>query len=334
MRALSIARRAIVALLAAATLPLAALPVQAQAKFDKPVTIVVPYAAGGGTDAIARLIGEPMARALGQSVIVENVVGAGGTVANERVAKSAPDGATVLINHLALLAAPSLFTNLKYDTRTAFEPVGLINTGPMVLIGRKSIPGATPKDLVAWIKATGAKANIAHGGIGTNSHLCAVLMGNVLGFKPTFVAYRGSGPAVTDLIGGQIDLLWDQSTNAMPQVQGGALHGIAVTSTERLEEIKDVPTTAELGMPEISYTLWHGLYAAKGTPPALVEALNAALAKAVSDPGIVSKFKAAGTTAFPEKDRTAAAHARIFAQEYDRITKLVASSGAKPTEAK
>src|SRR5262245_66057203 len=137
-----------------------------------------------------------MSRAPGQSVILERVVGGGSTRANDRVARSAPDGSTVLINHVALLAAPSLFTNLRYDTQSAFEPVGLVNNAPMVLIGRKSIPGDGPRDYLSWIRAQGVKANFAHGGVGTNSHLCAVMMGNVLGFKPTFVAYRGSAPAI------------------------------------------------------------------------------------------------------------------------------------------
>ena len=244
-----------------------------------------------------------MSRTLGQTVLIENVTGAGGTIANERVARSTPDGSTVLINHVALLAAPSLFNNLRYDTQTAFEPVGLVNNAPMLLVGRKSIPGNSPKDFVAWIKAQGAKANFAHGGVGTNSHLCAVMMGNVLGFKPTVVAYRGSAPAITDLLAGQIDLLWDQVTNAITQVQSGGLHGIAITSKEGLEQLKDVPTTAELGMPEVSYTMWHGLYVAKGTPRGAVTALNAALRKALADPGR-AKLKQLGTLPFPDAEMT------------------------------
>ncbi len=306
---------------------------EAQA-ISKTVTLVVPYAAGGGTDTVARLIGDQMSRVLGQSVVIENAVGAGGTLANERVARSTPDGSSVLINHVALLAAPSLFNNLRYDTQTAFEPVGLVNNAPMVLIGRKSIPGAGPKDHVGWIRAQGAKANFAHGGIGTNSHLCAVMMGNVLGFKPTFVAYRGSAPAITDLIAGQIDLLWDQVTNALPQIQAGTLHGIAITSAERLEQLKDVPTTAELGMPELSYTMWHGLYVAKGTPKETVGALNAALRKAVSDPGIMARLKQLGTVPFPEKDLTPEAHGRLFAADLPRVAKLIESAGVKAGEAK
>jgi tripartite-type tricarboxylate transporter receptor subunit TctC len=315
-------------LLAALTSPVAAQPI------TKNVTIVVPYSAGGGTDTVARLIGEQMSRALGRTVLIENQVGGGSTIANDRVARSAPDGSTVLINHVALLAAPSLFNNLRYDTQTAFEPVGLVNNAPMLLIGRKSIPGSGPKDYVGWIKQQGAKANFAHGGIGTNSHLCAVMMGDVLGFKPTVVAYRGSAPAITDLLGGQVDLLWDQVTNAITQVQSGALHGIAVTSPQRLEQLKDVPTTAELGMPEVSYTMWHGLYVAKGTPKEAVDALNAALRKAVSDPGVLGKLKDLGTVPFPEAEMTPAAHARLFASDLPRVTKLVESSGIKQSEAK
>jgi tripartite-type tricarboxylate transporter receptor subunit TctC len=300
----------------------------------KTVTLVVPFAAGGGTDTVARLIGERMSRTLGQPVIIENVVGGGSTLANDRVARSAPDGSTVLINHVALLAAPSLFTNLRYDTKTAFEAVGLVNNAPMVLIGRKSIPGAGPKEFVDWIKAQGDKANFAHGGLGTNSHLCAVMMGNVLGFKPTVVAYRGSAPAIADLLAGQIDLLWDQVTNALPQIQAGTLHGIAITSSERLEQLKDVPTTAELGMPEVSYSMWHGLYVAKGTPKETIVALNSALRSALSDPTVLEKLKQLGTLPFPDNELTPEAHARLFAADLPRVAKLVESSGIKASEAK
>jgi tripartite-type tricarboxylate transporter receptor subunit TctC len=298
------------------------------------ITLVVPYSAGGGTDTVARLIGNQMSRSLGQPVIIENVVGAGGTLANQRVARSEPDGATVLINHVALLAAPSLFTNLRYDTVTSFDAVGLVNNAPMLLVGRKSIPGDAPKQYIDWIKSKGAQANFAHGGVGTNSHLCGVMMGNVLGFKPTFVAYRGSAPAITDLLAGQIDLLWDQVTNAIQQVQGGTLHGIAITSTERLDELKDVPTTAELGMPELNYTMWHGLYVVKGTPKDKIAALNEALRKALADPDVATKLKALGTLPFPAAEQSPEAHAKLFAADLPRVAKLVESSGANPSEAK
>ncbi len=314
---------------------LACLSVQAHAQSNpKTITIVVPYAAGGGTDTVARLIGERMSRTLGQTIIIENVAGGGSTLANDRVARSAPDGSTILINHVGLLAAPSLFTNLRYDTNTAFEPVGLVNNAPMVLIGRKSLPGSQPKDFVAWIKAQGDKANFAHGGLGTNSHLCAVMMGNVLGFKPTIVAYRGSAPAIADLLAGQVDLLWDQVTNALPQIQAGTLHGIAITSPQRLEQLKDVPTTAELGMPEVSYSMWHGLYVAKDTPKETVSALNAALRAALAEPALLDKLKQLGTLPFPESELTPEAHARLFAADLPRVAKLIESSGIKASEAK
>ena len=321
--------------LAAAGLLLTAFSQQAAAQaITKQLTIMVPYAAGGGTDTVTRLISHHMSKALGQSVVIENVVGAGGTTANERVARATPDGSTVLINHVALLAAPSLFTNLRYDTKTAFEPVGLVNNAPMLLVGRKSIPGQSAKEHVSWIKAQGDKANFAHGGVGTNSHLCGVMMGNVLGFKPTFVAYRGSAPAINDLLAGQVDLLWDQVTNALPQIQGGMLHGIAITSPELLDELKDVPTTAELGMPEITYTMWHGLYAPKGTPKEAIAAINAALRKAVSEPEVVARLKQLGSLPFPDKDMSPEAHAKLFAADLPRVAQLVESSGAKAAEAK
>src|SRR2546423_10482532 len=301
---------------------------------SKSITLVVPYAAGGGTDTVARLIGEQMSRAIGRNVIIENVVGGGSTIANDRVARSAPDGSTFLSIRAAWRGGRSLFNNLHYDTQTAFEPIGLVNNAPMLLVGRKSIPGAGPKDYVAWIRAQGAQANFAHGGIGTNSHLCAVMMGDALGFRPTFVAYRGSAPAITDLLGGQIDLLWDQVTNAITQVQAGSLHGIAVTAPQRLEQLKDVPTTAELGMPEGSYTMWHGLYVANGTPKGTIDALNAALRKAGSDPGIMANVKDLGTVPFPDAEMSPQAHARLFASDLPRVAKLVDSSGIKASEAK
>ena len=298
------------------------------------VTLVVPYAAGGGTDAVARLIGEKMSGTLGRSVIIENVSGAGGTIANDRVARSTPDGSTILINHTGLLSAPSLFNNLRYDTKTAFEPVGLVNIAPLLLAGRKTIPGSGPKDYVAWMKEQGAKMTFAHGGVGTNTQLCAVLIGNVLGFKPVFAAYRGSGPALTDLIAGQIDLICDQATSALPHVQAGSLHGIAVTSKTRLEQAPEIPTASEAGLSDLVYTFWHGLYVAKGTPKETVAALNAALRAAVSDPGVRAKLKALGTDTFPEAQMSPEAHAALFAEDLDRITKLIESSGIKATEAK
>jgi tripartite-type tricarboxylate transporter receptor subunit TctC len=318
----------------AASLVVAAQAAPVAAQGTKPIRLVVPYAAGGGTDTVARMIGDHMSRTLGRTVIVENVVGAGGTLANERVARSAPDGSTVLINHVALLSAPSLYTNLRYDTKTAFEPVGLVNNAPLLLIGRKSIPGQAPADFIAWVKAQGPKVNFAHGGLGTNTHLCGIMMGEVLGFKPTFVAYRGSAPAITDLVAGQVDLMWDQITSGLPQVQAGQLLGIAVTAARRVEELKDVPTTAELGLPELSYTMWHGLYVAKGTPADAITALNGALRMAVVEPALVAKLKQLGTGPFPDDQLSPEAHRRLFDADIARVARLIERAGVSAGEAK
>ncbi|NVO14795.1 MAG: tripartite tricarboxylate transporter substrate binding protein BugD [Rhodoplanes sp.] len=299
----------------------------------QPTTIVVPYAAGGPTDVVARLLADRMGRTLGQTIIVENVAGAGGTIGPARVARSTPDGSTILIHHISLLAAPGLYSNLSYDTRTAFEPVGLVNTGPMVLVGRKTLAPADGAALIPWLKQNGDKVNFAHAGNGTSQHFCTVQLGNVVGFRPSFVSYRGAAPAMNDLVAGQIDMICDQSSNAIPQVQSGTVRAYAVTSKTRLDSIKDVPTMAEVGLPEVDYAVWHGLYVPKGTPPATVEKLNAALRKALDDPLVIERFKELGTTPFPADRRSPAAHATLFSTEFDRLAKLIESAGLKATTA-
>ncbi len=309
-------------------------PTVAQPFPAKQITLVVPYAAGGPSDAIARMVGDHMGRTLGQSLIIENVAGAGGTTGAERVAKAQPDGYTLLIHHLALVAAPSLYTSLRYDTRTAFAPIGLVNTGPLVIIGRKSLEAKTAGELFDWIKKTGDKVTIGHSGPGTNSHLCALMMNAHAGVSMTFVAYRGAAPTLNDLVGGQIDLSCDQSTNAVPHVTGGAVKAYAVTSRERIEAIADVPTTAEVGAPSIAYAVWHGLYAAAGTPPDVIDKLNAAMQKAVSDPDLIARFNQVGTVVYPPAERTPEAHGRLFSAEIDRIAKLLAGGTVPQTVTK
>ena len=260
---------------------------------------MVPYAAGGGTDIVARLIGDAMSRTLGQTVLIENVAGAGGTIANERVARSTPDGSTVLINHVALLAAPSLFNNLRYDTQTAFEPVGLVNNAPMLLVGRKSIPGTSPKDYRDLDQGAGRESELRawrrrhqQSPVRRDDGQCARLQADGRGLSRVGAGdHRSPGGADRSSVGSG-----DECDHASPVRR---LHGIAITSTERLEQLKDVPTTAELGMPEVSYTMWHGLYVAKGTPRGAVTALNAALRKALADPGVAAKLKQLGTLPFP-----------------------------------
>lgn len=318
-----------IALAAAASAGLAGMysaPASAQGFPNKQITLIVPFAAGGPSDVIGRLVAEHMSRTLGQQVIVENVAGAGGTAGASRLAAAAPDGYTVLIHHLALKAAPALYNNLRYDTATAFEPLGMINTGPMVITGKLALPPQNAKDFFAYAKAQGDKLTMAHAGVGSNSHLCIVLMGQAVGSKPTQVAYRGTGPAMNDLVGGQVDALCDQSTTAVPQVQGGKIRAYAVTSAERLAVLKDVPTSREAGTP-VDMTIWHGLYAPKGTPAEAVAKLSGALQAAMKDAAINERFASFGTTSFPEAQRTPAAHKAAFDAEVAKWAKALKEAG-------
>ena len=306
----------------------------AQGYPDKPITLIVPFAAGGPSDTIGRLVAEHLGRNLGQQVVVENVGGAGGTLGSERLAKAAPDGYTLLTHHGALAAAPALYANLRYDSKTAFEPLGLVNTGPMVLLSKKTLETKDAKELFAWLKAQGNKATVGFAGVGSNSYICATLLQQQLGVKLAMVPYRGTGPAMIDLVAGQIDVLCDQATTAVPQIQGGTVKAYAVTSTERLDSIKDVPSAKEAGLPEFSVTIWNGLYAPKGVPADVVTKVNAAIGKMVTDPTILERFAATGTTPFPAAMRTPAEHAKYLTGEFARFEAMFKAVGVTPQEAK
>lgn len=323
---MSITKRAALAGLMALGL---ATPALAQAYPTKPITMIVSYAAGGPSDVIARLLGEQMSKTLGQPILIENVAGAGGTAGAKRLAASEPDGHTLLIHHLALAAAPALYGNLGYNTKTDFAPIGLINTGPMVIASKLALPPQDAKAFFPYIKENAEKLTIAHAGVGSNSHLCAVLMSQQLGAKFTQVAYRGTGPAMNDLVGGQIDILCDQSTSAIPQIQGQKIRAYAVTSTERLDVLPDTPTMNEAGA-KLDMTIWHGLYAPKGTPTAVLDKVNAALRDAMKQPAVKERFKSFGTSTFPEAEWTREAHAKLFAEEVDKWAKSLAAAGIKP----
>lgn len=328
-------RTALAATVAAAVLvPLAGARAQTApgAYPSRPITLVVPFAPGGPSDAIARLVGQSLSETLKQSVVIENVAGAGGTAGAARVAKAAPDGYALLIHHVALPAAASLYKNLAYDTATAFEPIGLVNTGPMVLMARKDDPAQDAGALLARLRATAGKGEaarptLAHAGVGSNSHLCGLLLGRALGTGFAEVAYRGTGPAMNDLMGGQVELLCDQSTTAVPQVQGGTVKGYAVTSTGRLDVLKELPTLAEAGLPGFDFTIWHGLYAPAGTPRPVVEVLNRALGVALADVNLRARFADVGTVVFPEGERSPEAHGARFAKEIATWREVVAATG-------
>jgi tripartite-type tricarboxylate transporter receptor subunit TctC len=319
--------RRFTAALAAAVLALLPGTAGAQAFPTRPITLVVPFAAGGPSDAIARLLGQSMSTTLGQQVVIENVAGAGGTTGAARVAKAEGDGHTLLIHHVALAAGASLYKALPYDTLRDLEPVGLVNQGPMVLTTKKAYPPETASELFARLKTEGSKITAAHAGIGSNSHLCNLLLQQAFGVKFTEVAYRGTGPAMNDLVSGQVDLLCDQSTNAVPQIQGGTIKAFAVTSRTRLDVLPNLPTMQEAGSPNFEFTIWHGLYAPRGTPRPVIDSLNKALQAALADPTIRARFAEVGTQLFPATERSPEAHRAQLEREVAVWRDVVAKAG-------
>jgi tripartite-type tricarboxylate transporter receptor subunit TctC len=293
---------------------------------NKPITLVVPFAAGGPSDLIARLVGKVMSDTLGQPVTVENVAGAGGTAGAARVAKAAPDGYTLLIHHLALAAGAALYNSPGYDTQTAFEPVGLINYGPFVLTSKKDYPANDLPSLLSKLKADGMKATIAHAGVGSGSHLCGMMLGQALGVQFTFVPYRGTGPAMNDLVGGQVEVLCDQTTNAMAQIGGGTIKAYGVTSPQAISQLPNLPPVATQ-IAGFDLSVWHGIYGPKGMPGDMVAKLNAALQKALADAEVQKRFTELGTLLFPVEQRGPAALQAKLASEITHWQKVVTAAG-------
>ncbi len=333
MQILEWTRRGFIGVAVAAALALPNLAI-AQSYPTRPITFVVPFAAGGPTDTIARVVAEHLSRTLGQQVVIENVAGAGGTTGTERVSKAAPDGYTMLLHHQGITAAPALYNNLRYDTKNAFETVGLINRGPMTVVGKKALEFNDAKGLFEWMVKNPDKFTMGHAGVGSNSHVCGLLMQKVLGQKFAFVAYRGTGPAMNDLVAGQIDVMCDQSTNSVPQISGGTIKAFMVADTERIASIKDVPTAKEAGFPDMTMTLWNAIYAPKGTPAEIVTKVNEALKVALKDPAIIKNFEQVGTTVFPENQWTPDEHRKQFLAELERQAALLSAADVKPSATK
>jgi len=304
----------------------------AQVYPSKPITLIVPFAAGGPTDALARLLGQRMSEAIKQPIIIENVGGAGSMLGTARAAKAPPDGYTILINDLALPSAPYLRKSLPINVRTDLTPIGLINAGPLILIARKSMRADTAAQALALFKAEQTNIKFGHGGTGTNSHMCGLLIQQALGVTFTSVPYRGTGPAMNDLLGGTLDILCEQSQTALPQVLGDKVTAYGVTSTTRITSIPNVPTLAEAGLTGFDFLVWHGLYAPKGTPDAIVEALNRALKASLDDPTTRQRFAEMGRIEFPVDQRTPTAHKARLNSEIDRLGKLLEAAGVKPEE--
>ena len=265
----------------------------------QPITIVVPFAAGGPTDTVTRLVAEPMSKTLGQQVVVQNVGGAGGTLGAAQVAKAEADGYTLLLHHIGMSTAPSLYDNLSYDPTTDFAPIGLVTNVPMTIIARKDFEPDTLAELVDYVKANADTVTLANAGIGAASHLCGMLFMDAIDTPLTSVPYQGTGPAMTDLVGGQVDFMCDQTTNTTGQIAAGAVKAYAVTTPERLAALPDLPTTAEAGLPEVEVGIWHGLYAPAGTPQPVIEKLTAALQTALADPQVATRFGELGTLPEP-----------------------------------
>ena len=256
----------------------------AQAAFPaKPVTVVVPFSAGGPTDVVARLIGVPMGKALGQTVIIDNALGAGGTIAAAKVARAAPDGYTIFLHHMGMSTAPALYRKLSFDPLKDFEYIGQVVDVPMTLLGRKDLPANNFKELQAYVKANGNKVTLANAGLGAVSHLCGLLFMSQMGVELTTVPYKGTGPAMNDLLGGQVDLLCDQTTQTVPFIKDGRIKVYGVTTHNRLGSLPNVPTLDEQGLKGFEVKVWHGMYAPKGTPKEVIDKLNAALKTAMAD---------------------------------------------------
>lgn len=274
---------------------------------NKPVTVVVPFAAGGPTDTVSRLIAEVMSRELGQQVLVQNVGGAGGTLGAGQVAEAAPDGYTLLIHHIGMSTAPTLYRNLPYDPLTDFSPIGLITEVPMTIIARKDFEPTNLQEFSDYVKANGDKVTYGNAGIGAASHLCGMLLMEALGTQMTTVPYQGTGPMMTDLLGGQIDASCDQTTNTTNQILAGEIKAYAVTTPQRLGNLPDLPTTAEAGLPGLQVSVWHGLYGPAGLADDVVAKLEAALKAALADETVTARFAELGTAPVPAEDATPAA---------------------------
>ncbi len=294
----------------------------------KPISIAVPFAAGGPTDVVARTIADALTRAMpGANVIVENVAGAGGTIGVTKVAKANPDGYSLLIHHIGMSTAPALYRKLAFDPLKDFEYIGLINDVPMTLLVKKSFPPNNVKELIPFLKANASKVSFANAGLGSASHLCGLMFMSTIETDLTTVPYKGTAPAMTDLIGGQVDMLCDQTTNTTQQIKAGTVKALAVTSGKRLETLKDLPTMGESGLPGFTVGIWHAMYAPKGTPKAVVDKLVSALQTALKDPAVVRRHAELGAEVVSTDRATPEALQKHLAAEIARWSPIIKKAG-------
>ena len=312
------------ALLWGATLSLGA---GAQAYPNKSITLVVPFAAGGPTDVVARLLGTAMTRTLGQPVVVENKIGAGGTIAANAVRQAAPDGYTFLIHHNGMGTAPALYRKLPFNPLTDFEYVSQVVDVPMTLLGRKDFPPSNFRELVDYLKANRDKINVAHAGLGAVSHLCSMLFRQAIGVDLTTVPFSGTGPALNALLGGQVDMLCDQTTTTTQHIKAGSVKLYGVTTLQRLKTMPEVPTLAEQGLAGFQVVVWHGVYAPKGTPKAALDKFGAALTAALKDPAVAARLVELGAVVVPDDKLTPAGLQTWLQQEITRYGPVIKAAG-------
>ncbi|MFG2099973.1 tripartite tricarboxylate transporter substrate-binding protein [Micromonospora echinaurantiaca] len=296
---------------------------------EQNITFVVPFSAGGPTDTVTRMIAEPMAAKLGAKIVVQNVEGAGGTVGAGEVARAEPDGYTVLMHHIGMSTAPALYKNLGYKPLEDFEMVGLVTEVPMTIVARKDFPPATLPDLVTHVKANANKVTLANAGVGAASHLCGLLFQHAVGVKLQEVPYKGTGPALTDLVGGQVDFMCDQTTNTSGQITAGEIKAYAVTTPERVKSLPDLPTTTEAGLTQLQVSVWHGLYVPADTPQQVVDKLSEALKVALADQAVIDQMAKLGTAPVPAEDATPQAHRAHLQEQLGTWAKIIADAGVE-----
>ncbi len=318
-------KKLVLALAAAAVVA----PAFAEFPADKPITIVVPFAAGGPTDKVARDLGVVLGKELKQTVIIENVGGAGGTLGAGKVATAAPDGYTILLHHIGMATSPGLYRNLKYKTLDDFEYLGMVNEVPMTLIGRPTLPASNYAELTKWIGENKGKINLANAGLGAASHLCGLLFQQSLKVEMTTVPYKGTGPAMTDLLGGQVDLMCDQTTNTSAQIEGGKVKAFAVTTAKPLTTpaLAKLPTLDSVGLKGFNVSIWHGLYAPKGTPKAAADKINAALRASLKDADFIKKQEALGAVVITDNRLSPVEHKKFVEAEINKWGPAIKAAG-------
>lgn len=314
---------------AIAGMGLASGQLSAQGFPTKQITVVVPFAAGGPSDVVARIIAESMARTLKQSVVIENVGGAGGTTGSGRVAAASPDGYTLLAGSMGShVAAPALYANLKYSSAKDFAPVSLTVHSPAVVVARKSIPATNLREFIAYLKANGAKVSQGHGGVGASSHMACLLFNAEAGVKVNVVSYRGSGPALNDVVAEQIDYICEQTMGLTEQVKAGAVKAFTISSNERSPALPNVPTSREGGLPRYNLSIWSAVFAPRATPDAVIRTLNAAVDKALDEKATVDRLLAVGATVAPKAERSPKYLGDLVGKEITRWEPILKSAAA------